>query len=229
MKKKKILFSIFTVLSLTLLIIYYIINKSSRNFDNLKIDSTKKIVYTEFIAQAGDYYQYIPTININNSLITDINHHIQEYVSQFEKEGIGIVYEYSISGNILSLIIKVHDHSYAESATVISFQSYNIDLKNKKIVSNNTLFQFFNINEDDINSSLTNGFDRYYHKLVENSIIDSNECDYDCFINGRELDSDLKNVQYFIREGKLIAFKPYVSYTYHEEEENIYDFEISTK
>lgn len=226
MKKTKILFFLFVFLTIALLLIYYFININSKNYDNLKIDSSKEIIYTDYINQAGDYYQYIPTLNIKNRLGTEINQNIQEFVKQFEKKKIGITYEYNLNGEVLSLVIKVHDHSYAESATILSFQAYNIDLKNIEIVSNNTLFQYFNINENDIQNSLSNGFINYYEKLVKEDIIDSNQCDYNCFINGREFNIDLQDVQYYVRDGKLIAFKPYISFSYHEESEQIYDFEI---
>lgn len=229
MKKNNVLFFFFSSLTLILIITYYFISKNSQNFNKLKIDSSKSLVYTGSTIQAGDYYQYIPFVNINDKIGTVINNNIQEYVAQFEKEKIGITYEYNINGVILSLIIKVHDHSYAESATIFSFQSYNINLQNKDIVSNNTLFQYFNINENDIQSSLTNGFNYYYEKLVKENIIDSSQCDYNCFINGREFNSDLQDVQFYVRDGNLIAFKPYVTFSYHEESEQICDFEILSK
>ena len=228
MKKKKKYntsqFIVGVILVLIIIIGYSFYNKSTENYNHLKIDSSKYLVYTESETSFGNYYQYKPYLNIKGPIGTAVNENITAYVNSFAKENICITYEYDLNGKVLSLVLKVEDHSYVESATILYFRSYNINLDTQDLLSNDTLLSLFDTTSYDVQEKLNQKIYDYYHELVTSQEIDSSECDFHCFQLSRSFQDGIDDVEYFVRDGKLVVFKPYI---YMEGNSNIkYDFEI---
>ena len=224
----KIIILIVSLLLIALLVFYGISKINNRNYNNKKIDKTKYIVYTKETREKEYYIQDIPFINLKGESIDVINNDIETYLENFNKENIEISYEYNINGIILSIILKVGDHSKADNATITYFRSYNINLDNLELLSNEAVLNYFNINENDINNRLENELKNYYTNLVNKTYINSNQCDYNCFLNSRDIKQSnyLDGVEYFIRDGKLVIFKPIVFIPLNEDEEMNYEFII---
>ena len=64
-------------------------------------------------------------------------------------------------------------------------------------------------------------------KRLKNSI---SNCNYNCFLKSRDFTDTMEDVEYYVRDGKLVVFKPY-TYMYNAEEEKniVYDFLIETE
>ena len=230
MTKKKetiIKFSILVITSLLVIAIYAIYNYSTKNYNYLKINKSKHLVYTKSKKQYDYYYQYKPFLNIKGEVGTVINNDIEEYMNLYNKNNIGIKYQYNVSGNILSLGLIVEDHSYAESATVFYFRSYNINLKTLEILSNDTILNYYNLNDVYIEQLLDQKQEEYYNELVEKEIINSKECNYSCFKKRYRFTDGLEDVFYYINDSKLEAYKPYVYYSKEQEDYIIYSFKLT--
>ena len=104
-KKNKYLFYFFVVLTLVLLICYAFYRKNLDNFNNYKIEKEKDLVYTKSKKNYDFYKQYKPFVNVKGELGDVVNKDIDNYMSNFKEDNIGATYEYSLSGEILSLII----------------------------------------------------------------------------------------------------------------------------
>ena len=230
MKIKKsniVLFATFAIILIILLIFYGIYHNNSSHYGNIKIDKNKNLVFTSEEKTSGNYYQYVPFVNIKTEIGILVNKDISEFISYFDKDNISISYESNVSGKLLSLIIKVEDHSYVESAAILYFKSYNINLDTLNIVDNNVLLSYFNKTSSDIEPILNQRIEEYYSKLVSDNVIDSTECDYNCFLNRYKFEKGLDDISYYVRDGKLIVFKPYTYVSSVTSEESVvYDFEI---
>lgn len=225
---KIVIFSVSIFLIVTL-IVYGITKANSRNYNDKKIDKTKYLVYTKETKEAEYYVQDIPYINIKGRSIEIINNDIETYLSNFEKNNVDIYYEYNINGVLLSLILIVEDHSKIESATITYFRSYNININTLELLSNQSILNYFNITEQDVSNKLEKDLKDYYSNLVKKSIIKEKECNYDCFLKSRDIKSNyyIDNVEYFIRNGKLIVFKPIVFIPLYDNEKINYEFEVA--
>ena len=53
----------------------------------------------------------------------------------------------------------------------------------------------------------------YYKDIVKEKYYTSNECSYECFLKWRSVDRYLDHVSYYVREGKLIAFKSFIAHS----------------
>ena len=232
MKKRKQKYSVFkfvvvVVVLLFIIIGYFLYNKSTENYNKLKIDKSKQIVYTEFKRESGYYYQFKPLLNLKGETSDKINADITSYFNTFDKDNICITYEYNLNGKVLSLVIKVEDYSYVDSAAVLYFRSYNIKLDNMEILSNEKILNYFDMTESDASEKLNNKINEYYYQLVNNEIIDEDECDYDCFIKSRDFNLGADDNEYYVKNGKLVVFKPYVFMSSSDEDnEIVYDFEL---
>ena len=224
---KIIMFSIIVFLIIAFLVWYAFSDKGSENFNNMKIDSSEYLVYTGNELDSGSYKQYIPFVNIKGEIGELINNNIVEYVNSFTNDNTCITYEYDLSGNVLSILLKVEDHSIADRATLLYFRSYNINLKHKEILSNETLFSYFNVSQSMVLNNYNHQLEEYYKKLVSNNSINSNECDFNCFYNNREFTNDLDDAEYYVKEGKLFVYKPYVHYSLDNNDEITYGFQVS--
>lgn len=208
-KRDKYLFYLFAAIAIGLLIYYAFYMKSLSDYNNHKIDKNENLVYTKSKKTFGFYKQYKPYLNIKGELGKVVNKDIDDYMNNFKVDNIGSTYEYDISGNTLSLVIKIEDHSYVESATIYYFRTYNINLKTLEIIDNEKLLSFYDINENDVESILSKKIEDYYNKLDNESYIDSKNCDLDCFLDGRFLEQGISDVEYYIKNGKLYAYKPF--------------------
>ena len=135
-------------------------------------------------------------------------------------------YEYDINGEILSLVLKVEDHSLAQRATITSFKSYNINIKTTELLTNEKVLDLFNTTEENIEKIIKKETKDYYNNLVSNNNISINECNYNCYIKDRNIDNYLDGIELYIRDGNLIVFKPMTFIPLYEDEKIIKEYEI---
>lgn len=220
-------FSIIVVIMLIVVIGYYFYNKNNENYNNLKIDKSKYLVYTKSKKELGSYNQYTPYLNLKGELASKINDDIKYYISNFNKDNICITYESDLNGKVLSLVIKIEDYSYVESAAVLHFRTYNVKLDTMELLSNESILNYFDLNDSLLEEKFNNRLNEYYTELVNNESINEHECDYDCFIRTRGFQVGVEDNEYYIRDGKLVVFKPYIFMSSTTSTKKIkYDFTI---
>ena len=229
MKKnmKKEIISFIGIISLFVIVIigYKFYQYYYDNYNYLKIDRSKHLVYTSLKEQYGNYYQYRPYINLKGDIGVVLNKDINDYLDSFTKEDICVTYENDLNGTILSLILKVEDHSFVESTNVLYYRAYNINLDTLEILPNDTVLSYFELSYDDINVSLNNKLNDYYNELINNNLV-SNSCNYKCFMDSRFYNEGIDDLEYFIRDGRLVLFKPHVYIGSTDSDEKSDNFEI---
>ena len=224
----KIIIILVSLLLIIALVYYGIIKINSRNFNDKKIDKNKYVVYTKETRQKDFYIQDIPFINLKGETIEVINEDINNYLETFNKDNIEVSYEYSVNGIILSVVLKVEDHSKLENASITYYRSYNINTENMELLSNPKILSFFDITEQEVNSIIEYNLKDYYNNLVKSKKINKNECNYNCFLNNRGINTNyIDNIAYYIRDGKLIVFKPITFIPLYEEEKIIDEIEVA--
>ena len=71
----------------------------------------------------------------------------------------------------------------------------------------------FNTNEDEVARIIEYEFNNYYEDLVNEEYYKSIRCDYSCFLKHREVSNYLDDIHYYIRNGDLVVFKPFIFYS----------------
>ena len=204
---------------IVLLIVGYNASRSSDNFNNIKKDKGNYLVYSKIEKSEGDYPQYVPDINIKSDIIDQVNDDIDSFVGNYlGSDKALITYEYNINGIILSVVLKVINYK-EDYAPEIYFRTYNINLNTRELISNESLLSFFEIDETKVSSTIEEGFKGYYADLVKEGYYIPEECDYKCFLGYRDVSNYLDNVNYYVKNGNLIAYRPFVFYSIFGDEE----------
>ena len=143
--KNKKTFFLVVFIFIVLMTFYVFFRDRTKDYNHLKIDKSKYLIYTLSQEQSGSFYQYKPYVNLKGEVGDIVNQDINSFFQLFTTDNICITYESDLNGKVLSLVLKVEDHSYAESATILYFRSYNIHLGEQRLLPNETLFDYFGI------------------------------------------------------------------------------------
>ena len=224
-EKNKYKFYIVAAISIIIVICFYLYNKTG-SYDDLKIDKSKKLVYTISEEESGDFNQYKPYLNIKGELGKTINYDITEFFNYFDEKHISITYENDLNGKILSIILKVEDHGDTENTAVLYYRSYNINLSTQEILSNDKIFNYYDITSTDVENKLNDAIQKYYNKLVEEDYILEDECDYNCFLNTEDIKEGIDDAEFYIKDGKLYAYKPRFANTTYDDGKIKHSFRI---
>lgn len=216
-KKVPIFISIAVILIILVIVFSQFFNNTS-SYSDLKEDKNKGFVYTLKSEKNSIYFKKIPYLNINNSFGKEINNDINSFVSDFiDNDKVILSYEYDINGKVLSIVLKCVDYD-VKNVPKVYFKTYNINLETSKLLSDEELLSIYNVTSLDVESIIEKKFEYWYKDLVKEGYIDEEECDYDCFLNYREVDDYLDDVVYYIEKGNLVLYKPFVFYSIFGEE-----------
>ena len=213
-KDKKIIIFIAVIVIIIIGSLYFISNKKY-DYSNLLEYKDYDIVYDR-INKSKDK---VPYININNNLVISINNEIenmyQEYLL-FSPDGFN--YKYSLSKSILSIIIEAYVVHPESTHYDIIYKSYNIDLKEMKLLSNDEILERFNITEKKFEFYLYNKFLNYYNELIKNNYLNEKEIDFNTFLEDKNIDNMLDDNSFYINNNHLELYKYFNIYTDYNEQ-----------
>ena len=216
---KRIVIIIGSIILITLVIILSSLSRSNENFKRIKQNKNNYLVYSKVEQDDNKYPKYVPYINIKGDIVEQVNQDIDNFVDNYvNSEKALITYEYNISGIILSVVVKVANYE-KDYAPEVLYRSYIINLNTLKLISDQSLLDFFEINEKEVSTIIENKFKEYYTELVKEGYYIPEECNYECFLKYRNVSNYLDNVNYYVKNGDLIAYRPFVFYSIFGDEE----------
>lgn len=218
--KSKLLIIMIAIFLITLIIAYAISNNNSKDFNNIKKDKSKYLVYTGYNkANTTNYKVSVPYVNINSEIAEAINEDITKFADPFVRSKKSAVnYEYDVNGIILSLVVKAVDYG-TEYAPKVYFRTYNFNLDTLELLDNSVLLDYYGVTEQDVELKIENQFKTFYQEELQQKYFAPNECNYECFLNYRNITSYLSDINYYVKEGKLIVYKPFVFFSIFGEED----------
>ena len=204
-RSKAIKLLILCVLAIIVIIATQIYKSYMKNFNYMKVDRGEHIVYTRYNQNSKE----VPYVNINSSDVKSLNDSIVDYCNNYvNSDDIKIKYEYSINGNYLSLVIKVINTK--ELPSKMLFKTYNVSLKNRTVLTDQDLTDYFKVNNDIVSARIHNRFLEMYKDEVAQGYIEEMECDYTCYLGYRGVTDYLEDINYYIKDGKLVVYKPFI-------------------
>lgn len=216
---KFILMISLSVFAIIFMIFFVIQRNKNDNYNNIKEDKSNYIVYTKYQKKGKVYSVYVPYVNIDSPIAKSINEDIDLFVSEFiNSKKAMIAYDYNINGIILSLVVKVVDYD-TKYAPQPYFRTYNINLNTLELLADEALINYYGITEGDVEVAIENQFHKYYDKIVEKKFYNEKECNYKCFLKYRDVENYSDEVVYYIEDGNLIVYKPFVFYSVYGEED----------
>lgn len=219
---KKKLSIIIAIALIILLFISLYFKKQNENFNNIKVNKNNYLVYTKMDNKKSSYHISIPYINIKSSVADSINEDIDLFVSDFIEGKSTILYEYDINGIILSLVIKVVDYE-TNYAPQVYFRSYNFNLSTLELISDDSLLSFYGVDYSTIEEIVELQFRNYYDRILNDDYYVEQECNYSCFLNYRGVDEYLDGIAYYVKDGNLVGYKPFIFNSIFGEEKSFTD------
>lgn len=218
-------------IAIAIIIFVFSQKKNNENYNNIKQDKNNYIVYTKYQDRSTEYPKDIPYVNLKAEVFEEVNKDIYSFCQGYmnSKKSV-ITYEYDINGIILSLVVKVinNEVSYAPEPY---FRTYNINLETEEVIANDALLQFFNVTNSTVENKIKRQLQSYYKDIVKAKYYTSAECSYDCFLKWRGINKYTDYVSYYVRDGKLIAYKTFIAHSIFGEEEYFddthFEFEIA--
>lgn len=206
-----------------LLVCYYLYKNHYSNYNYIKEDSSRYLVYTmKASTNRQNMRSEVPYINIDSDDARLVNQTIEQYAESFLKNKNNlIVYDSQLNGKVLSILLRMSDYSNSSSFPNISFHTYNFDLNNQTLMNNEQLLSIFNVGEDEVKNKIEAQFKKYYKEEVSKGFLVEQECDYNCFLSWRGIENGnyLESVYYYVENGSLVAYRPFNIYSVYEEEE----------
>lgn len=226
-KKDLMLFLVLSVVSILLIIIYYAYS-SGDPYNKVKIDKRLEIIYPVY--EKDNYI--VPAININDENINIINQEIVNKANTYlSKKGSSISYNYSISGEVISLAIQYVELDKYERP-IVSFDTYNINVLKKHVLTDEEILSKLSVSENEIYNIVSSKFREFYNDEVNKKILDG-ECNYECFLfmRGIENENYTEDRKLYLNDGDLYVLKSFDIYSPFSEEKyftfNDYLFQIT--
>lgn len=220
-----------TVILIAFLMVVFYHNTTNVNYNNIKQDKGMYLVYTKYSDTSTKYTKEVPYVNLKADVFKEVNKDILLFCDKYMKEKSVITYEYDINGIILSLVIKVinNDTTYAPEPY---FRTYNINLEREEVIADDALLQFFGVTKSNVEYKIKRQFQNYYADILKEKYYSANECDFNCFLKWRGVSKYSDHLSYYVRDGKLIAFKTFIAHSIFGEEEYFsdksFEFEIAS-
>ena len=194
-----------------------------KNYNYIKQSWFDDLIYTSYYDDRNDYVKEVPYINIKGEQIDEVNNQIDTFSSKYTTLNRAIItYDYSITGQILSIIVKAisYETNFASEA---EFISYNINLKTQQVYTEQDILDMYNINAGYVSDRIKNQFQQYHKDVIKENYYSLQQCNFACFLKWHNIDDYTKGIAYYISAGKLYVYKPFVFASIFGEEEYFKD------
>ena len=187
--------------------IFYALKNNDSNYDKKLIDQNYDYVFTYSEINTGRFTKQVPHININ---ISSINDEIDSFVIDYlNKDDNIITYDYAVTNNVLSIVIRIISFT-SENAPINYFKTFNINLDTLELISSKDLLSAFDVTEEFVQKKIEEQFKDYYYDLVFEEEVNESKCNLECFIERRGFFGYMQDINYYVDDGKLIVYKPFI-------------------
>lgn len=223
LNQQKTTLIIVVAIAIVAMLAYSFHENNVKNYNYIKESWFENIIYTSYYDDRNEYIKEVPYINIKGEQITEVNNQIETFSTKYTNLSRAIItYDYSITGQILSVIIKAinYETNYASEA---EFISYNINLKTQQVYTNQEILDLYNINAGYVSDRIKNQLQQYHKDIIKEKYYSLQQCNFTCFLKWRNIEDYSKGIAYYISAGKLYVYKPFVFASIFGEEEYFKD------
>lgn len=223
LNQQKTTLIIVVAIAIVAMLAYSFHENNVKNYNYIKESWFENIIYTSYYDDRNEYIKEVPYINIKGEQITEVNNQIETFSTKYTNLSRAIItYDYSITGQILSVIVKAinYETNYASEA---EFISYNINLKTQQVYTNQEILDLYNINAGYVSDRIKNQLQQYHKDIIKEKYYSLQQCNFTCFLKWRNIEDYSKGIAYYISAGKLYVYKPFVFASIFGEEEYFKD------
>ncbi len=212
---KKYLIIIGFIIVLTIILFIFIIINNDKDY---RYDDYNYVTLKEEHDEYNNLTSRLAEINITSSDAKEVNNMLESrYEEALNNEDDIYYYNYSINKEYLSLV-TFYIYIYNNNPKV-DIETYNFDLKTNKLVSNEALLDEFNYTKDDIINTLKANLEDYYNKELESMYFTESECDFNCFLELRDITDYDSDIKLYVIDDKLVFYRSFNTYSKYGEEQ----------
>ena len=175
-----------------------------------RVITNEEIVFTTDVLLNKDSRQSrIPFINLTISGIDEINKEIAATIYEetiVHNRSANYDYYYD-EGNILSLLITFEEYMSNDKLALLKYEAYHVDLKNRKILTEEELIQKYDISITDVKEVYEQKMKFFYDEALQEGYVD-NYCDFDCYVQEHELENGKDS--FWITENGVYYYKDFL-------------------
>ena len=211
MKKKKnkntnyIYYILGSVLFFSIVVLSLYEKPKSYDTSKILLDETRPIIYEAYRVEDNIF----PVINLQGEDIKRINKEIIELYDT-KNNASNFQYMYNVSKDTLSILII--NNIYIDDVKHINYKSYIINLNTMKELTNEEIYNKFEIDEETLRIFVSSKFLNYYADLIDAGYVDGNKCDFECFIYNCNIQDYLEDNSFYIEVNHLILYKYFNTY-----------------
>lgn len=218
-KKRKLLRLLLIAIAIVvilLLVNYFLTASKTKQVESPKNEQNQNYVTTAETKRVGtsNLYSRRPVINISSSDVARLNENIrQDYKEVTSDNYAQYTYQYAVSKDYLSIALFSNKTTEDSTYPYTEIKTYTVRLKNNSYVSDAELYQDFSISEKELASHFEKVMKQYYKEEVKKGILYEPECNYECFLKVRGVNSYLENINLFVKDNKLMYYRPFTVVT----------------
>lgn len=176
---------------------------------------------SNFIKQEANYTiqgtkisSYLPVITIEGTDTASVNKEIREdYDKAISSKGKSFNYQYNINKDYFSLVTITLETKDSNGYTYPVFKTYNFSLATKKLITDEELLNQFNKTYQNVSNSFEMVMKKYYQGEIDKYYLNKDECNYDCFLKRREINSYDENNHLYVENNKLKFFHGFMIFS----------------
>lgn len=211
MKKKKnknnsyLYYVLGSILVFSVVVILFYKKPETFDISAILLDQTKPVIYEAYKTENNIF----PVINLQGEDIKRINKEIMD-LSDTKNNASNFEYMYNVSKDTLSVLII--NNIYVDNIKHINYKSYIIDLNTLRELTNEEIYNKFEIDEETLRIFVSSKFLNYYADLIDAGYVDGNKCDFECFIYNCNFQDYLEDNSFYIEDNHLILYKYFNTY-----------------
>lgn len=187
--------------------------------DKYKVVKDKDYVYELISYKKSE--SHVPYINIDTDFAERLNSELKKLLSTYKNSTTSnnsISYRYNLSDDKLSLVL-IFKSLDSKDQLQFNFKTYVFDLSDgARVLSDKEILDLFGVSQDDIVTILDQKMKKKYKDEVEKKILSSSECNYDCYLDLREISDFSEGINYYIENSKLVVYRSFQTYSIYQEE-----------
>jgi len=113
----------------------------------------------------------------------------------------------------LSIALITNRVDIANRLPYSTIKTYTFDVKSGKNLQQDELLNQFGIDLATISSSFENQMKKYYDEQVESMYFTKEDCNYQCFLDARGVNSYDDSIHLFVNNDKLMYYRPFYTYS----------------
>lgn len=177
---------------------------------------------------------YCPKVLLSGQAAQSVNEEINTlYNDIVGSDDRQLLYQAAISDRYLSLvlIVNTYDDEENKEGAYPTFSSYIFDIHTKELLTSDTVLQAFHKTQQVAEQIFQQEMKTHYQKELESGYLKEAECDYECFLDLRNIEDDPSAFQYYIEDGKLKFFRGFHVFSiwgeedYYRNEDFLFSFE----